>query len=61
MTTTDIWTYLTALDYPASKADVVACAEAANAPQEHIETLQSVSGESFSDRDALHAAIAERA
>lgn len=58
---TRIWTYLTGVEYPASKLDIVAIAVAAGAPQDTVELLQSIHGERFEGPEALQVAIQSRA
>jgi hypothetical protein len=55
-----LWSYLTLVDYPASKADVVAMAERAGAPHGMLEFLQSLDGERYGSPEALQVAIQGR-
>ena len=51
----DVRAYLAGLDFPASKLDVIAAAEANGAPQELIERLQQLDGERVEDPAELAA------
>jgi hypothetical protein len=53
----EVQTHLKGVDYPASKADVVAKAEENDAPQEVIEALQQVEAEQFDGPDDVMAAL----
>ena len=49
--------YLGGVDYPASKADIVATAEENDAPQEIIEALQGIDEERFEGPDEVMDAL----
>jgi hypothetical protein len=49
--------YLQHLEFPASKLDVIAEAEAHGAPQELIESLQRADSEGFESRAAVQTAL----
>ena len=49
--------HLDAVNFPASKQDLVAEAEADGAPQELIEALQALGSERFPDRGAVEQAL----
>jgi hypothetical protein len=55
-----LWSYLTLVDYPASKVEVVDVAARAGAPQGMIEFVQSVHGERYVSPEALQVAIQTR-
>ena len=48
---------LNGINYPASKIDVIAAAEANGAAQNVIESLQRLGAERFGDADAVRAAL----
>ena len=50
-------TYLPGLEFPASKLEVIAIAEASGAPQAVIESLQRVKCERFPSPEAVEAAL----
>ena len=49
--------HLKGVDYPASKQELVSTAESNGAPQEIIETLQSIGQEQFDGPNAVQAAL----
>jgi Protein of unknown function (DUF2795) len=53
----EVQTHLKGVDYPASKADVVAKAEENDAPQEVIEALQQIEAEQFDGPDDVMAEL----
>lgn len=55
-----LWSYLGNVEYPASKLDVIAVAEASGAPQGMVDFLQTLEGERFESPEALQVAIQER-
>jgi hypothetical protein len=55
-----LWSYLAPVEYPASKLDVIAIAEASGAPQGMVEFLQSLDGERYESPEALQVAIQGR-
>ena len=55
-----LWSYLTPVEYPASKLDVIAIAESSGAPQGMLEFLQSLSGDRYGSPEALQVAIQGR-
>jgi hypothetical protein len=50
--------YLEQVEFPATKEDLIDAADAAGAPQELIECLQSLDGEQFAGPEAVEAAVA---
>ena len=55
-----LWSYLTLVEYPASKLEVIDVAARAGAPQRMIEFLQSLDGERFGSPEGLQVAIQGR-
>ena len=55
-----LWSYLSLVDFPASKLEAIDVAARAGAPQGSIEFLQSLSGERYDSPEALQVAIQER-
>ena len=58
----EVWTperdaYLRGVEYPASKLEVIALAEANGAPQATIESLQRIKCEQFPSAQAVAAAL----
>lgn len=53
----EVQKHLGGIDYPASKADVVATAESNGAPQEIIDALQGMQAERFDGPDDVQAAL----
>ena len=53
----EVQKHLGGVDYPASKADVVAKAEENDAPQEVIEALQQMDGDQFEGPDDVMGAL----
>lgn len=53
----EVQTHLEGVDYPASKADIVATAESNDAPQEVIEALQQMEGDRFEGPDDVMEAL----
>lgn len=60
MDTIRLWSYLTNVDYPASKLEVIDAAVRAGAPQGMVEFAQSLSGERYSSPEQLQVAIQSR-
>ena len=52
--------YLNGIEYPASKAAIIADVEAHGAPDELVESLQALSGERFSSATAVEVALHKR-
>ena len=50
-------TYITGVNLPATKLDVIKAAEMNGAPQELIEDLQAVEAEQFQTAEEVHAAL----
>ena len=50
--------YITGVDFPATKLDLIKAAAANGAPQELIENLQAVEAEQFHTAEEAHAALA---
>jgi hypothetical protein len=55
-----LWSYLGGVEFPATKAGVVAAAEHAGAPQGMLEFLQSLEGEQYESPEVLQAEIQHR-
>lgn len=55
--TTEVWSYLSDVEYPASKLDVITTAERQGARQQLIEVLQALPGERFAEPEELQAAL----
>jgi len=55
-----LWSYLTLVEYPSSKGDIVGVAERAGAPHGMLEFLQSLDGERYGSPEALQVAIQRR-
>lgn len=55
-----LWSYLTLVDYPARKLEVIDVAARAGAPQGMVEFVQGLSGESYATPEALQVAIQSR-
>jgi hypothetical protein len=53
----EVQKHLSGVDYPASKADIVAAAESNDAPQEVIEALQQMDGDQFEGPDDVMGAL----
>ena len=53
----EVQKHLGGVDYPASKADIVATAEANDAPQEIIDALQQMDGDQFGGPDDVMEAL----
>ena len=53
----EVQKHLSGVDYPASKADIVARAEENDAPQEVIEALQQIEAEQLDGPDDVMAAL----
>jgi hypothetical protein len=53
----EVQKHLSGVDYPASKADVIAAAESNGAPQEVIEALQRMDQEEYDGPNAVQAAL----
>jgi hypothetical protein len=53
----EVQKHLSGIEYPASKSDVIATAEANGAPQEILEALQAADGEEFDGPDEVQAAL----
>ena len=53
----EVQKHLGGVDYPASKADVVATAESNGAPQEIIDALQQMDGDQFDGPDDVMEAL----
>ena len=53
----EVQKHLSGVDYPASKADIVAAAESNGAPQEVIEALQEIDGDQFEGPDEVMGAL----
>jgi hypothetical protein len=51
--------YLTGVEYPATKEDLIDAAVEANAPQEAVERLQQLSHEQYESAAALEAELSE--
>ena len=49
--------WLDDVEFPATKEDVIAAADDANAPQETIERLQQLSQEQYESREQLEAEL----
>jgi hypothetical protein len=53
----EVQKHLGGVDYPASKADIVAMAESNDAPQEIIDALQQMDGDQFDGPDDVMKAL----
>ena len=53
----EVQEHLSGVDYPASKADIVATAESNDAPQEIIDVLQQMDGDQFDGPDDVMEAL----
>ena len=53
----EVQKHLSGMNYPASKADIVATAESNNAPQEIINALQQMDGDQFDGPDDVMEAL----
>ena len=53
----EVQKHLSGVDYPASKADIVATAESNDAPQEVIDALQQMDGDQFEGPDEVMGAL----
>jgi hypothetical protein len=53
----EVQKHLSGVDYPASKADVVATAEENGAPQEIVEAIQQMDGDQFDGPDDVMKAL----
>ena len=53
----EVQRHLGGVDYPASKADIVATAESNDAPQEVIDALQQIDGDRFEGPDEVMGAL----
>ncbi len=55
----EVQRYLAGMDYPAKKDELITTAERNGAPQEVVEALQALGGESFDDPSAVQAALTQ--